>query len=342
MHRRILVIRPDRIGDVVLTTPLVRSLRRSLPESFIAMMVHPSNLPLLEGNPHINELLTDDPSGANAGRRGFWQQVGMLRRLKFDTALMPFPRERHAWMMFLAGIRTRIGVGHKLYQMLTLTKSVSRHKYIPLRHEADYMLDLGAGIGARSRDTSPELFLTEGEKIEARHHLSSLGISFQKPLVGVSPFSRSSSPNWRPATYLELIERLLPKFEVIINLGPHDAGERSLFSNVERRGAIVLQEDLRMHMSIVSQCAVLISASTGSMHIAAALGVPTVSLFCPLTACSPLLWGPLGNRSELLLPKANYCQFRCPGDPKICPLDDIEVDRVMERIEIILSEKLPQ
>ena len=61
---------------------------------------------------------------------------------------MPFPRERHAWMMFLAGIPTRIGVGKKLYQMLTFTKSVSRHKYIPLRHEADYMLDLGLKIGA--------------------------------------------------------------------------------------------------------------------------------------------------------------------------------------------------
>ena len=342
MHRRILIIRPDRIGDVVLTTPLVRSLRESFPGSFIAMMVHPSNLPLLEGNPHINELLTDDPTGANAGRRGFWQQIGTLRRLGFDTGLMPFPRERHAWMMFLSGIRIRIGVGHKLYQMLTFTKSVSRHKYIPLRHEADYMLDLGTRIGAGSRNISPELFLTETEKIEARYHLSSLGVSFQKPLVGVSPFSRSSSPNWRPATYLELIELLLPKFEVIINLGPHDAGQRSLFSDVEKKGAIVLQEDLRTHMAIVSQCAVLVSASTGSMHIAGALGVPTVSLFCPLTACSPLLWGPLGNRSEVLLPKGDYCQFRCPGDPKICPLDDIEVDRVMERIEFILKEKIPR
>ncbi len=342
MHRRILVIRPDRIGDVVLTTPLVRSLRQSFPESFIAMMVHPSNLPLLEGNPHINELLTDDPSGANAGRRGFWQQVGRLRRLSFDTGLMPFPRERHAWMMFLAGISIRIGVGHKLYQMLTLTKSVSRHKYIPLRHEADYMLDLGARIGASSRTTSPELFLAEKEKAEARGHLSSLGISFRTPLLAVSPFSRSSSPNWRLATYLELIEHLLSKFEVIVNLGPHDAGQRSLFSNVEKKGAIVLQENLRTHIAIVSQCAVLISASTGSMHIAGALGVPTVSLFCPLTACSPLLWGPLGNKAEVLLPKADYCQFRCPGDPKICPLDDINVDQVMERIELILKEETPQ
>lgn len=338
-NQRILIIRPDRIGDVVLTTPLIKSIRTAFPESFIAVMVHPSNVPLLDNNPHINAILTDNPEHSNAGRKGFWGQVGQLRKARFDIGLMPFPRERHAWMMFLAGIRKRIGVGKKLYQMLTFTKSVSRHKYIPLRHEAEYMLDLGIKIGAPSTDAKPELYLTNDEKKTAHQHLSSLGIPFDKPVIGVNPISRGSSPNWKPEKYFHMVEQLMVRFSVIINLGPHEIEQRSLFEPLENKGVVILNQQLRDHMASISQLDVLISSSTGSMHIAAALGIPTVSLFCPLTACSPQLWGPLGNRSEVILPKPDYCQTRCPGNPKICPLDDIEVPRVIERVEAILHEK---
>jgi ADP-heptose:LPS heptosyltransferase len=338
-NQRILIIRPDRIGDVVLTTPLIRSIRKAFPLSFIAVMVGPSNVPLLEKNPHINVILTDDPEHANAGKRGFWNQVEQLRNSRFNVGLMPFPRERHAWMMFLAGIPTRIGVGMKLYQMITFTKSVSRHKYIPLRHEADYMLDLGLRIGTTSRDTKPELFLTKDEKERARDHFSSLGISFNKPVIGINPISRGSSPNWKPEKYFQLIERLLLRFSVVINLGPHEIRQRTLFEPLENNGAVILIQPLREHMASISQLDVLISSSTGSMHIAAALEIPTVSLFCPLTACSPQLWGPLGNRSEVIIPRQDYCKTRCPGDPKICPLDDIEIPLVIQHVEKILREK---
>ncbi len=336
---RILIIRPDRIGDVVLTTPLIRSIRKAFPQSYIAVMVHPSNVALLENNPHINAILTDDPESANAGKKRFWNQVGQLRKYSFTIGLMPFPRERHAWMMFLAGIPKRIGVGKKLYQMLTFTKSVSRHKYIPLRHEADYMLDLGFSIGATSRDTKPEVFVTKEERARAHAHFSSVGILFNKPVIGVNPISRSSSPNWKPEKYFQLIERLLLRFSIVINLGPHEIQQRAIFEPLEQSGAVILMQQLRDHMASISQLDVLVSSSTGSMHIAAALGIPTVSLFCPLTACSPQLWGPLGNRSEVILPKPDYCQTRCPGDPKICPLEDIEIPLVTERVEAILREK---
>ena len=63
---------------------------------------------------------------------------------------------------------------------------------------------------------------------------------------------------------------------------------------------------------------VLISNSTGPMHICAALKIPTFSFFCPLTACSPKLWGPLGNKSKIVLPEQKYCDTQCPIDPKKC------------------------
>jgi heptosyltransferase-2 len=72
---------------------------------------------------------------------------------------------------------------------------------------------------------------------------------------------------------------------------------------------------------MLSHGSVLVSASTGPMHLAAGLKTPTVSMFCPLTACSPELWGPRGNLADVVLPPEGYCQGRCPGDPHVCEFE---------------------
>ena len=99
-------------------------------------------------------------------------------------------------------------------------------------------------------------------------------------------------------------------------------------------GALTLRE----LMAVISRYSLLVSASTGPMHIAAGLGVPTVSLFCPLTACSVRLWGPQGNRAEVLLPSEGYCQQQCPGDPHICQFEGgIHVAQVADTVARMLE-----
>lgn len=337
--RRVLIIRPDRVGDVVLTTPLIRAVKRSFPESFVGVMVSSITAPLLENNPHVDTVITDDPQSRDAGPVGFWRQVGYLRGLKFDVGLMPLPRERHAWMMLLAGIRTRIGVGGKIFQILTGTRTVSRNKYIPLRHEADYVMDLGRKIGATDNDLTPELFPLEEEKEIVRQRLVSKGINRSSVIVGVNPSSGGSVPNWTAARYLELIQALSRRYQVVINISSIDAEIERAVQPILHTGITTEKGNLRELIALCTMMSVLVSSSTGTMHIAAALKIPTVSLFCPLTACSPLLWGPLGNRAEVILPRPEYCQQRCPKDPKSCPLEDIEVSTALERVEKILGER---
>jgi ADP-heptose:LPS heptosyltransferase len=93
---------------------------------------------------------------------------------------------------------------------------------------------------------------------------------------------------------------------------------------------------LRETIGILSHLHVLVSASTGPMHLAAGLKVPTVSIFCPLPACSPTLWGPRGNTSEIILPPRGFCQRKCPGDPHVCEFEGgifpADVARAVDRI----------
>jgi ADP-heptose:LPS heptosyltransferase len=336
-QRRILIIRPDRIGDVILTTPLIKAVKISFPGSFVGVMVGSYTAPLLQYNPYIDEIITDDPDGRDSGKTGFWKQVNTLRAYNFDTGLMPLPRERHAWMMLLAGIKTRIGVGGKIYQILTGTKNVSRNKYIPLRHEADYVMDLGRKIGVTHDELVPELFLTDAERTRAKNFFQEHGIDFSKPLIGLNPASKGSSPNWIPEKYVMLAEQLIRQHhQLFINIGPKNSGLEHHFEHLKHSALVYAPHDLRELMGLVSQLSVLVAPSTGTLHIAAALKIPTVALFCPLNACSPKLWGPLGNNAEIVLPPEGYCQQRCPGDPKICPFDEISVHHITERLKNVI------
>ncbi len=87
----ILVVRTDRIGDVVLTTAAVRALRKNFPDARITMMVAPSTSDLVHGNPDIDDIIIHDRAGRNKGVLGLWRQVFNLRKKKFDWAscLMP-------------------------------------------------------------------------------------------------------------------------------------------------------------------------------------------------------------------------------------------------------------
>ncbi len=324
--RRILVVRTDRLGDVVLATPLIRALRQAIPDAYVAAMVRPYARDVLLHNPNLNEILIDDYERDHRGRKGFWRQVRMLRERHFDTALLLLPTERAAWMLFFAGIPTRVGVGLKFYEAVTFMKTVSRRKYIPLRHEADYCLDLGRKIGVQVDDLTTEIFLTDEERELVRRVLKDAGAQEDDFLLGIHPESGGSSPNWTVQRYAELSQKLLSRGPVKLRIVITGERQEAAFPRSERIIDLRQRLTVRQLVSVIAQFRCLFSSSTGPMHIAAALKVPTVSMFCPLPACSPQLWGPKGNQARVIQPPEGYCQGRCPGDPKVCEFEEISAD----------------
>jgi heptosyltransferase-2 len=340
-HPRILVVRPDRVGDVILATPLIRALRQAFPSAYLAALVRPYTSPVLENNPHLDDVLLDDPGARDAGGRAFWRQVVGLRRHRFDTALLLLPNKRHAWMLFLAWIRTRIGVGTKLYQVMTFMRSVSRNQYVPLRHEADYCLDLGRAIGVEASDLSTEIFLTPEERDRAWRTLVDAARERLDPkrLIGIHPGSGGSAPNWSVGRYVDLARRLLQEDSVhlILTGGAEERELASAFQSLDERRVTNLMGELQLRetASVITHLAVLVSPSTGPMHMAAALRIPTGSLFCKLTACSPRLWGPQGNRAWIVEPESD-CRYE-PGVAHECIDRVVEVERVARIVREALA-----
>ncbi len=310
-YKRILIVRPDRIGDVVLSTPLPREIKKTYPDCFIAVLLRTYTKDIYINNPYVDKiiLIDDDPE------KSFWEKVKEIRKFKFTHSLLLMPTERLNYLLFFAGVPYRIGVGHKFYQFITFTRYADRKKYIPLRHEADYCMDLARKIGIQTTNLDTEIFLTKTEKQNVKRIRSEL-LREKKYLIGVHSTSGNSAPNMETDEYRKLILRLrdLENVRVVIT----DINVPPLLEGLSEVYYPDSKMNLREWFVYIASVDLLISSSTGPMHIASALKVKTLSMFCPLTACSPKLWGPLGNESKIILPQENYCQTVCPGDPKKC------------------------
>jgi len=332
-NKRILIVRPDRIGDVVLSTPLPREIKKFFPESYVAIMVREYAQDVYLNNPFVDDIITYAPDNPSL------KTVKEIRKYRFTHALMLLPDERINYLLFFAGISYRVGVGHKLYQFLTFTRYVDRNKYNPLRHEADYSLDLARKIGVESNDYTPEIYLSEEEKKISALRRKEL-LNQKKFLVGINSTSGGSAPNWNTEQYRKLIELLKSNGNirvVVTDLTPPES-----LSGINDVVYTNINSSLRNSIINFSTLDLLVSASTGPMHLCAALKVKTLSLFCPMTACSPQLWGPLGNIHKIILPEESYCQQQCPGDPKKCDYKNSEFmtpERIYKEIMEMLNKE---
>lgn len=306
---RILICRPDRIGDVVLSTPIPREIKKKYPDSFIAVLLKEYSKDIYLNNPYVDEIILYDEKEKSSS------YIKKLREYSFTHSFMLLPQEKLNWILFFSGIKYRIGVGYKFYQFIANTKSVYRYKYNPLRHEADYCLDMVRKLGTNPESISPEIFLTEEEK-KVAIKLKKEICPDDEILIGINSTSGKSAPNITPQEYKNLIELLLNSKgikTVVTDLNPPDELK-------DIKGIVYpnIRNSLRESIITFAALDLLISASTGPMHMAAALKNRTLSLFSPLTACSPQLWGPLGNYSYVLMPDEGYCGVRCSGNPYKC------------------------
>ena len=336
---KVLVARIDRIGDVVISTPIPHEIKRAYPDSFVAVLVKKYTKDVYVNNPHVDEIIIYDED--NDGKQPtFWELVKTLRKYKFSHAFMLLPNERLNWLLFFSFISNRIGVGHKLYQFLSLSKFVERKNYNPLRHEADYCLDMVRKIGIEPQTKEPEIYLSK-EEITERDKLKTKLAPNDELIIGINTTSGKSSPNLTIDEYKKLVNLLVKNQDIKVVVTDNNPPKEIL----DIKGVVYPNVGLPLRASIVnfSVLDVLISASTGPMHICAALKVPTISLFCPLTACSPKLWGPLGNESEIIFPEEYYCSNVCPGDPHICDFGGqggIDSEIVLKSVNSFIAKTL--
>ncbi len=153
---KFLVIRTDRIGDLVLSTPVLTAIKFHFPGSHITMMVSPYAADALENNPNINQVILDDRINKYPGVKGFIRLVRKIRKGKFEVGILLKPTFRLAFLLFLAGVKYRIGTGFRLYQIF-FNRKVYVHRKVNLKHEVEYNLDLLSSLGITPGEIFPKV-----------------------------------------------------------------------------------------------------------------------------------------------------------------------------------------
>ena len=337
-QKRILIVRTDRVGDTIMITPMARELKKTFPDSFIATLTQPENSDIMLNNPNVDKILTDDLK-----KETFWDVTSDIRRQKFTHGLLVLPTERAAYQMVLGGVRKRIMTGKKPYGIITMFNSVYRHNYIPLKHEADYCMDLARKMGVRTDNIQPEIFVTEQEKSQWNEILKSKGASPDDFKIFLHTGSRLSAPNWSEDKYLILIKGILDKFrneKFRLILTAHEMTREFLnkINELNSPNIINISGDitrLRHLIAAISLADLMVCSSTGPLHIADALDKKCIGIFCHRNMDCAKIWGVLNKKSINIEVPASYCDTVCSTDKEECHFEEgIEVKDVLKNIQI--------
>ena len=197
-YKNVLIVRTDRIGDVVLTLPMIPVLRAHNPSCRISMLLRPYTSELVAGTTGLDQIIHYDEG------RSFRSMLGELRQQRFDLAVVSHPRFRIALLLFLAGIPKRIGSGYRWYSFL-FNQKVFEHRRTAEKHEAEYNISLLRAVGCEARDIpGVSLSIPERAHAAALTELKHLGISESEAFVVLHPGSGGSARDWSPERFGDL------------------------------------------------------------------------------------------------------------------------------------------
>ena len=272
--QRILITRMKFIGDVVLTTPVIRSLRHAIPDAYIAYMGDAGAVSLLEQNPSLNEIIPFDFSAPTLREQP--RVAWLLRRRKFDMVIDLFGNPRSALLTRLSGAPVRVGLdrpGRGRFYTVRVQDAPRRKTAVEF-HEQFLQ-----AVGIEPVYHTPEIFLSDGERRAGEEVLGGGG-----RVVLLHPGATWPAKRWTPEGFAGVAARLQKEFnvEVVLTGGPKDV------EVVQKVGTLAggslrtfIGLPLRQLAALYAAAAVVVSNDAGSMHIAAAVGTPTIGLFGP-------------------------------------------------------------
>ena len=298
--RRIIVSRTDRLGDVVLTLPLLGLLGQRWPDAEIIPLVRRYARPIVEASEHVHAVLEWPEHGSASDD----ERARLLRDAGADTILHVFPRREVANAARDAQIPRRIGSARRWFHWLTCTERVNVSRKRSLLHEAQLNLKLSQPLLGNTDFSLSQLLPYIGltrtaalpEPLAARLRTGRTNVLLQ-PLTG------GTVPPWPLERWKALTEALgADRFRFFVT-GTSAEGRAlrpwldSLGAHVEDATGLGLAELLAFTRASDG----LVAASTGPLHIAAAVGVPALGLY-PARS-NPLLarWQPLGARAEIIV-----------------------------------------
>ena len=306
--KKILVVRNDKIGDFMLAWPSFAMLKQSLPDVQISALVPSYTAELAKLCPWIDEIILDPGKKASIEQRR--ALIGQLRSKHFDASINLFSNSYNAQLVWRARIRSRWAPATKLAQIF-YNHRVRQRRSQSAKPEYQYNLDLIRAFLAARRcpivePEAPFLRFTDEQLQTQRTKLAAqLSLSLKQHWTMLHVGSGGSANNLSIMQYAELIAGLAHPMAVVITAGPGEQAQaeqlQTLLGKANIDARVYSQNDgLRDFACSLACAALFIAGSTGPLHIAAALDVPTIGFFPAKRSATPLRWQPLNSAGRHL------------------------------------------
>jgi lipopolysaccharide heptosyltransferase II len=289
--QRILVIKPDHLGDVLLLTPALRLLRQQLPMAHITLLIGPWSQAAVAHNPDVDAVLICPFPGFTRTTKAsllqpYWvvaRTALLLRAGHFDTAIIA--RDDHWWgalLAALAGIPCRIG--HAVPETVPLLTTALPHRFTD--HVTQQNIALVEALTGRPADERPLLRAPIGKEdcAWATTWLAEHGIASNQKLVALHPGTGGRAKLWQPQCWAEVATALHERGLEVVLTG--DSGDRALVEAIVCHMArppltLIGATTIGQLAALYRRCVLVLGVDSGPLHLAVAAGTPTISLFGP-------------------------------------------------------------
>lgn len=339
MTKRILIFNVNWLGDTLFSTATIRNIRRNFPDSFIACIIPSRCYPVLKGNPYLDEIIIYDEKDRHKNILSKLRFVDFLKRKKFDIVFLLHRSFSRALICRLADIPVRVGYYTRKRSFL-LTRKIILPKRDTL-HRIDYYLNLIEKVGLRVEDRYPDFFISDEDQKFTDEFLIKTAIAKNDFLVGINPAGNWFPKRWPKEYWAILADKLINEYnaKVIVTGSQSDSALALSIKDLMRGLPIITcgMFNLKQLAALCKRLDLFISADTGPLHIANAVGTKRIiALFGPT---SPLITGPYPLHNIALLQKKVGCRIPCyvvRCRDNSC-MKAISPEEVMEKVKAMLN-----
>lgn len=333
--QKILVIKLRYIGDVLLTTPVLRNLRLNFPDARLDILVNPGTEEVLKHNPDINEAIFVE-RGPLIRQLGFIRE---LRKMKYDLVIDLTDSDRSAILSYLSGAPKRVGYNSEhLWRGRCYTHVVAANR--DKMHTVDYQLEAFRQLDIPIKSSELVLPLSQEDEEFANKITDEYKLDEIRPMVLIHPGARWWFKSWPPEYFAKLADTIQQNLKCHIIFAGSQADQEVVtkIQNMMTTKAVSLAGKITILQlaALLKRCRLFVGNDNGPMHVAAAVGTPVI-VFFGLT--NPLVWGPRGSGHTVF-----YKGIDCtPCFPEGCVRGDQSCMRlitVKEGIEAVRKQLL--
>ena len=340
-QKKILIVRTDRIGDVVLTLPMAKFTKETYPNYHITFLVRNYTKEFPTSNKYVDDTII-------LPEKSFFPTLKKLTTLlkvgKFDAAIVVHPRLVLALAIFFAGIKTRIGSGYRFFSFL-FTNKIYEHRKTGDKHELEYNLNLLAPLGIKISDTKSVSFdiqIKPETEQRIKQLLNDFSIPGNKPIIIIHPGSGGSSIDWPISRFSELSTKLAYKLDCSIVITGSQSEKETCEKIMTEKNTYNLAGKLSLEElnAVINRSVLLIANSTGPIHIAAALDKHVIGFYPKIKECSVDRWGPYTDKKMIFSPTIDCSNCSREQCERLDCMNSIDVESVFSGIKKIIEPGL--